>query len=58
MRIKLEKFIDEQGVDMIKRIRSGYDNTMESKLEAVEWIARYAELLEPTIIVGAVREFV
>ena len=56
--MKLEKFIDEQGVDMIKRIRSGYDNTLESKLEAIEWIARYAELLEPTIIEGAVREFV
>ena len=55
--MKLEKFIDEQGVDMIKRIRSGYDNTLESKLEAIEWIARYAELLEPTIIEGAVREF-
>ena len=55
MRTKLEKFIDEQGVDMIKRIRSGYDNTLESKLEALEWIARYAELLEPNVILTAVK---
>jgi hypothetical protein len=43
-----QKFIDEQGNDIIKIIR-GNCFTMLEKLNAMEWMARYVEFVTPDV---------
>lgn len=41
-----QKFIDEHSVDRIKIIRSR-DNSLTDKINAMDWLARYAEFITP-----------
>ena len=41
-----QKFIDEHSVDRIKIIRSK-DNSITDKINAMDWLARYAEFITP-----------
>ena len=41
-----QKFIDEHSVDRIKIIRSR-DNSLTDKINAMDWLARYAEFVTP-----------
>ena len=40
-----QDFIYEQANDQLLKLRSGSDNTHESKLEVMEWIVRYARYM-------------
>jgi len=51
------QFINEQANDKIKLVRSGQDNTIESKLEAMEWMARYITYVSPNMVQQITDEF-
>ena len=44
-----QKFIDEQGMDQVKNIRSP-DVQLTPKITSLEWFARYAEYITPGIL--------
>ena len=48
-----QKFIDEHSVDRIKIIRSK-DNSLTDKINAMDWLARYAEFITPDQISNVV----
>lgn len=50
-------FIEEQAIDKIKLVQSNNDNTLEAKLEAVEWHARYMKYINPATIRNMVGRF-
>ena len=52
-----QEFINEQSMDKVKLLRSSQDNTMQSKLEAMEWMARYVKFIPRQNIAMAAREF-
>lgn len=41
-----QKFIDEHAIDRMKTIRSK-ENTLADKVNAMDWLARYAEFITP-----------
>eukprot|EP00347_Sterkiella_histriomuscorum_P015644 403356242 len=51
-----QKFIDEHSVDRIKIIRSR-DNSLTDKINAMDWLARYAEFVTPDQISNVVMAF-
>jgi len=51
------KFIEEQAIDKVKLVRSRADNTIQAKLEAMEWMARYIRFVSPAAVTSINKEF-